>query len=106
MRSPAPKLSIQHPLLRYGLAVGAVALALLLTILIRLLGGQTIFALFFLAVIASTWYGGLGAGLLAILLSVVLSDLFLLSPIGGLSFDGLGQLLVAALTALVISVLT
>jgi PAS domain S-box-containing protein len=80
-----------------------VALALVLTLLVRPLIGQTIFVLFFLAIVASTWYGGLSAGVLAIVLSVVGANLFLLPA---LSADNLTLLLVVALTALVVSVLT
>jgi PAS domain S-box-containing protein len=102
----------QSTLLRYGIAVPAVGLALLATMMIRPLVGQTVFALFFLAVIASTWYGGLGPGLLAIALSIAAVDLLLLPPYGSLlplqafGFENLAQLGVVALTALLISVLT
>ena len=63
-----PRLAAPHPLLRYGFALGTVALALALSWLIRPLIDQSIFALIFVAVIVSTWYGGLGAGLFATIL--------------------------------------
>jgi PAS domain S-box-containing protein len=88
------------------MAVGTAALALLLTLLMRPLINQTPFALFFLAVIASTWYGGLLAGLVSTALSVVLVDVFVLSPSESLSLRGLLQLSVVALTAVILSFLT
>jgi PAS domain S-box-containing protein len=103
-----PGLAAPHPLLRYGIAVGAVALALLLSALIRPLIDQGIFALFFVAVIVSTWYGGLGAGLLATVLSILAADLFLFPPYDILDFnlDHLLRLAAEAFAALIISLLT
>ena len=101
-----PGRATPHPLARYGIAVGTPALALLLTLLMHPLINQTPFALFFLAVIASAWYGGLAAGLLSTALSVVLVDVFVLSPAESLSLRGLAQLSVVALTAVILSFLT
>lgn len=65
----------RQPMLRYGLAVLAVALALAFTLAVRPgleLEGRLL--LFLGAVLASAWYGGLGPGLLAIALAVQLSE--------------------------------
>src|SRR5262245_49869763 len=88
------------------MAVGTATLALLLTLLMRPLISQTPFALFFLAVIASAWYGGLLAGLVSTALSIVFVDVFVLSPDESFSVRGLIQLWVVALTAVILSFLT
>src|SRR5690349_8918998 len=53
------------PLLRYGVALLTVILALTLTLLLWPLFDPPVFSLFFAAVMISAWYGGLGPGLLA-----------------------------------------
>src|SRR3712207_1827161 len=62
---------------RYGLAVLLSALALLLTLLLWPLMENSIFFLFVSAVAISAVYGGLGAGLVATLLSALASAFFL-----------------------------
>lgn len=79
------------PLLRYGLAVLAVGLAVLVDQLIvqdwPLLQDPLLDPLFLLvlllwaAVAVSAWYGGAGAGLLAVALGSLATGYFLLSPI-------------------------
>lgn len=68
-------------MLRYGLPLVTVVIALLVTLpiqsLVELSGGL----LFIPAVMISSWYGGPGPGLLATALSVLVMDYFLLSPI-------------------------
>jgi hypothetical protein len=62
-------------LIRYGLAVVSVALALGLTLLLIPLGhGSGV--LFLATVMVSAWYGGLGPGLLATTLSALALDFF------------------------------
>lgn len=79
-------------LLRYGVAVVAVTLALLLKLLLApLLETESPFLLFFAAVMISTWYGGRGPGLLAIALATLVSDYFFLSPLYSLFEHSLGQ---------------
>jgi PAS domain S-box-containing protein len=69
-------------LLRCVISVSAVVLALLLTLLLKPLLEPGVFVLFLPAVMVSAWYGGLGPGLLATLLSALSIDYFLLSPPG------------------------
>src|SRR5205823_10661106 len=59
---------------RYGLAVLSVAAALSVRELIRFYFEPTPNAFFFCAVAFSSWFGGLGPGLVASLLSVSLID--------------------------------
>jgi PAS domain S-box-containing protein len=72
------------PLLDYGIAVLAVGLALLFQFLLTpMFGGDpdsSPFMLFFAAVMVAAWFGGLGAGLLATVLSALLSNYFFLVP--------------------------
>jgi len=76
-------------LLRYGIVVLIVALALVLMLMLDpwLSMNGTPFLLFFSAVMVSAWYGGLKSGLLATSLSALLSDYFFLPPAYDLSFD-------------------
>src|SRR5437867_4157642 len=62
--------------LRYGLAVLSVAAALSITQLLRAYFETTPNSLFFCAIVISSWFGGLGPGLLAGLLSVGVIDYF------------------------------
>ncbi len=76
-------------LLRYGIVVLIVALALVLMLTLDpwLSMNGTPFVLFFSTVMVSAWYGGLKSGLLATSLSALLSDYFFLPPAYELSFD-------------------
>ncbi|MDZ7991817.1 MAG: PAS domain S-box protein [Nostoc sp. EfeVER01] len=76
-------------LLRYGIVVLIVALALVLMLMLDpwLSMNGTPFLLFFSAVMLSAWYGGLKSGLLATFLSALLSNYFFLPPAYELSFD-------------------
>lgn len=68
-------------LLRYGVAAGAVTLALLIKLLLEpVIVQETPFLLVFAAVIVSAWYGGLGPGLLATVTAGLATDYFFLSP--------------------------
>ena len=66
---------------RYGVAVSAVALALLLTLAIPPVRNESPTALFFAAVMVSSWYGGLEAGLLATALATGAIDYFIMPPV-------------------------
>jgi len=98
----------RSPLLCYGVASAAVALALVLTLLLRPLLDPDVFSLFFAAVMVSAWYGGLGPGLLATALAVLVIDSFLLYPVDKftLNLHSLLRLIVFMLIALLISSLT
>ncbi|AVH70584.1 PAS domain S-box protein [Nostoc sp. 'Lobaria pulmonaria (5183) cyanobiont'] len=76
-------------LLRYGIVVLIVALALVLMLVLDpwLSMSETPFLLFFSTVMLSAWYGGLKSGLLATSLSALLSAYFFLPPAYELSLD-------------------
>ena len=71
--------------LGYLLALAAVAIALTVTLLLRPNGLIT--PLFFLAIILTAWFGGLGPGLVAALLSTLCVDYFFLLPVRNFKFD-------------------
>jgi hypothetical protein len=74
----------RSPVRRYGVAVASVALALLLSIWAPTpLLEKHHSALFFIAVIVSTLYGGLGPGVVAILLATAGIEYFLVRPFLG-----------------------
>ena len=78
------------PLLRYGVAVLAVGLALLLKVLLDpLIMQETPFLLVFSAIMVAAWYGGLGPGLLATALGATFTDYFFLHPTGSFTRPGL-----------------
>src|SRR5437588_9737362 len=88
---------------RYGLSILSVAMATGVTLLLRDYTFRT--PLFFVAILVSTWLGGRGPGLLAVLLSTLSINFFLLEPRFAFSFgfrDAL-HLAVFLFCALVIS---
>src|SRR5262245_63558890 len=64
---------------RYGLAILSVAVALFTTLLLP--RTVVVTSLFFPAIMLSAWFGGIGPGLLAMLLSAVALNYYLLHPI-------------------------
>ncbi|MDT7604333.1 MAG: hypothetical protein QOF61_2330, partial [Acidobacteriota bacterium] len=89
---------------RYALAVGTVALAAALTLFIYFLNVRLRFAFFYAAVIVATRYGGRRPGLLAIFLSIPVSDYLFVEPQYHWSHDieGIGLLAVFVGVALLI----
>ena len=88
-------LKVKHSSLRhYGVAVLTVTLVLLLKLLLApLIAQESPFLLFFAAVIVSTWYGGLGPGLLATALAAFISDYFFLGSAYSVLGNRPGQIL-------------
>jgi len=76
--------ALKKPFQRYALAVGAVAASFLLrTVLVRVFSiDLPPFILFYPTVMAVAILGGLGAGLLATGLAVVITDCFVMQPVG------------------------
>ena len=107
MDSAASKTS-RTALLRYGVSLFTVGLALLLTLQVEPLAERTPFALFFAAVLLSTWYGGRKLDLLAIALATLAGDYFLIPPVHTLMVgrDSILQLGTFILVALLINWLT
>lgn len=78
-------------MLRYGVAVLAVALALGLRLLLDPWIQGSPFLLFFASVAVSAWFGGLRPGLLATCLSAILVAFFLLFPDHSLWIEDIGD---------------
>jgi two-component system, LuxR family, sensor kinase FixL len=89
--------------LKYGLAVSSVGVALIFALLLR--PDVLIAPVFFLAIMLSAWFGGMGPGLLAALLSTLAIDYFFLPPLQSLKFDlhHAPHLVVFFLSALLVS---
>jgi PAS domain S-box-containing protein len=69
------------PLLRYGVAVVVVGMAVGIKLLLNPVVPQDVpFLLLFGAVMVSAWYGGLGPGLLTVVLAGLATDYFFLRP--------------------------
>jgi PAS domain S-box-containing protein len=87
----------------YGLALVSVAVALAATLLLQPNG--LVAPLFFLTILISAWFGGVGPGLLAALLSTVCIAYFFLPPVYNLKFEPahLPQLLVFFISAVLVS---
>jgi K+-sensing histidine kinase KdpD len=102
MATSNPRASV---LVRYGTALLLVAIALALTALIRPLIDEFVFALFYIAVVISAWYGGLGPALLATAVSIGASDFLFTTPQYGVSLglDDVLRLVVEAAVAVTIS---
>src|SRR5262245_59799420 len=79
---------------RYGVAVGSVALGWLTREAITPTVGPTAlpFVFFFPAVAMTAWYGGLGPGVLAIVLSPVGANWFFIEPARGWAINTSGDL--------------
>lgn len=88
---------------RYALAVTCVAVALIVTVLLHPNG--LVAPLFFLAIIISAWFGGMGPGLLAALISTLCVAYFFLPPDYSFRFHPahLPQLLVFFVSAVLVS---
>ncbi len=95
------------PLSAYGFAVLVVALATACTWALPLLGARVPFALFYAAVMLSTWYGGRWPGFFATALSTLASAYFFLPPpyTFNIGFEGVLLLGVFVAVSLVISYL-
>ena len=96
------------PLLRYAISIASVAAALSLASLLPFRADPSHFTLFFAAVMVSAWYGGLGAGLLATLLSDLSLDYFFIAPVHSITLDWQAflRLAVFSVAALITSYLT
>lgn len=102
------KLTLLPLLFRYSVAVGAVALAALVTLFLWLWLHSSFFPLFSLAVLISAWVGGLGPGLLSVGLADLVNAYLFLPPFYSLalSADSALKLSVFTVAAVLISVIT
>jgi K+-sensing histidine kinase KdpD len=94
-------------LIGYGVALGAVALALAIKYLFDELGADHPFVLLPASVIVAAWYGGRGPGLLAAVIAAVGADVLFLPPAGiGVLRDDLFPLAALLIEAVLIVEIT
>lgn len=97
-------MSVYRRFLPYLVAIGATTIALFLSLWLGALLTRTIGAFFFLAVVLSTWYGGIRPGIIAVILSTLILDYYFLPPTGSIYISSsddilrLGLFIVVALT--------
>ena len=75
------------PVVRYAISIASVGLAVGLASLLPYRADPSHFTLFFAAVMMSAWYGGLGTGLVATILSALSLDYYFLAPIHSITLD-------------------
>ncbi len=96
-----------HVLVGYGVALGAVALALAIKYAFAGLGADHPFILLPAAVIVAAWYGGRGPGLLAAVIAAIGADILFLSPAGiGVPADDIFPLVALLAEAILIVEIT
>jgi len=88
---------------RYSVAVLAVVVALLLTQLLQPLLKPTLYPLFFAAVMVSSWYGGIGPGLVTTALAALVCAYFFIPPLYSFDVYDIIGLLQFVLVAILIS---
>jgi PAS domain S-box-containing protein len=104
LRAPGRSVSL---ILRYGVAIASVALALLTTLALNRPGIRG--TPFIPAIIVTAWYGGMGPGLFAAGLSLLAMDHFIMAPrriFRPVTIDDAWYLLVFALSALLVAWIT
>ncbi len=94
--SGRPKRSL---VLRYGMALFFVSVALGVTLCLQHLFPYPFLFLFFGAVMAAAWFGGTAAGLFAVLLSTVVVDYFFVPPLHSFSINATAESYFAAFVA-------
>ncbi len=101
-------LKVAQGLRYYGVAIASTAIALQLSLWLQPLLIRTIGAFFYIAVMVSTSYGGLRAGMVTIVLSTVVLNYYLIPPYGsfwGTDPDDVLRLGIFASIALLISLI-
>src|ERR1700694_4527185 len=81
------KMRVLAASLRYGIALVCVVAALSSSLLLQRLFPYPFLFLFFAAVMASAWLGGMAPGLFAVLLSTIVVDYFFVRPLYSFTID-------------------
>jgi PAS domain S-box-containing protein len=97
---------LRHRILPFAVAISAATVALLLTQLLWSFLNPLVFILFYGAVAASAWYGGLGAGLLTIALSIGYSVFFFIPPVHTFAIPNVNNLVQIATFSLISTLIT
>jgi len=72
--------SFKSVFFRYGIALGLVNIALFVSLLLQGILPDAFLLLFLAAIVASGWFGSIGPGLFAVVLSVVAMDYYFIPP--------------------------
>ena len=92
---------------RYGAAVVLSLLALICVWVFRPAFGTSIYAIFFLAVVLSAWYGGLGPGILAGCVGVLANLVYQSPPLGpGLGVEDWLRIIIFVAVAFLVALIT
>jgi PAS domain S-box-containing protein len=92
---------------RYGVAIALSAVALLFAWVFRPAFGTSVYSIFYLAVIVSAWYGGLGPGILAGVVGLIAYFALQLPPLGpGLGIDDWLRVAIYVSVAFLIALIT
>lgn len=100
--------SIRYQFNYWAIAFATIAIAIVLTLLLESLLVPTLGSFFFIAIVITTWYGGIKPGLLATGISTLAINYFFVSPLYALSvasFSDVVRLGVFVLVALIINFL-
>ena len=91
-------------MLRYGFAIAFVALALGLTFFLQSVVSIAGFLFFYIAVVASAWFGGKWPGGIAVILSILAVEYFFMAPVHsfGINRESLPIFIEFAISALVV----
>jgi PAS domain S-box-containing protein len=98
----------KNPIGRYGIPILATVFATVVTHALRPMIDHGIMSVYFASVMVSAWYGGLGPGLLATGLSILVSDIFFFHPTYSLAvnrIDDLTALIVFSMVSFLINLL-
>jgi PAS domain S-box-containing protein len=90
----------------YGLALGLTGLAIWLTLALEPLVNRTIGAFFYVAIILTSWYGGMKPAMVAVLLSTLAINYFFIAPVHQFSVRDGSDVLRLCIFALVAGVVS
>ena len=102
-------MNLYRRLLPYGVAIGSTAIAVLLSLWLEEIITRTMGAFFYIAIATTTWYGGMRAGIVAIVLSALAVNYFFITPIYKIqiaSFEDVFRLILFVIVGLIISLLS
>lgn len=102
-------MKLYRQLLPYGVAIASTTIALLLTLWFEPWMSRTVGAFFYIAIISSTWYGGIRPGIISIALSLLAINYYFIPPLRqfwGTAPDDLIRLGIFSAVALIINLLS
>jgi PAS domain-containing protein len=96
-----------HPTSRYGVAILLSLLAFVFVWVFRPAFGTDVYAIFYLAVVLSSWYGGIGPGILAVCAGIMTTLVPQMPPFGpGLGIDDWLRVMLFIVVAFLVALIT